>query len=435
MRMVAREGSVEVHRAVILPLCPLLGIMERDVTKEDPTVILPDHPIELLRAFVKLIYKGSTSMSDVVNIRSLLELMNSLGLNMPVNCLVVDREEVNEVETVGGKKHNGLEIIQVNNNSTPLPFHSDHSARRQSLEITPCPLSPIYRSQPDKHLSTPALTPQSKLRGKAASNKMEMKHQTSGQTDENKNINPRIHEVRTVEVKLECEEFIVKDVQPSTRKKRKWNRRRETLNIPLHSCEFCDFKCRFMKSLQEHCDKLHRDKYFKCCKCQFKASSFASLRDHKRKRHAGQGKFVCEVCGFGTKRKSELAWHKLNVHGAGDLQVMYDELFKNAGEGSLDLQDVGDKNNENLTLKVGLAYGIDETTSKETFNETSVLKASEEILNFEIDRRSTMDVGAWDSSMEGTGHSEEQTDVPEETKVDEPVGRFDQSRRKECKPS
>ena len=250
---------------------------------------------------------------------------------------------------------------------------------------------------------------------------MEMKHQTSGQTDENKNINPRIHEVRTVEVKLECEEFIVKDVQPSTRKKRKWNRSRETLNIPLHSCEFCDFKCRFMKSLQEHCDKLHRDKYFKCCKCQFKASSFASLRDHKRKRHAGQGKFVCEVCGFGTKRKRELAWHKLNVHGAGDLQVMYDELFKNAGEGSLDLQDVGDKNNENLTLKVGLAYGIDETTSKETFNETSVLKASEEILNFEIDRRSTMDVGAWDSSMEETGHSKEQTDLPEETKVDEPV--------------
>ena len=159
MRMVAREGSVEVHRAVILLLCPLLGIMERDVTKEDPTVILPDHPIELLRAFVKLIYKGSTSVSDVVNIRSLLELMNSLGLNMPVNCLVVDREEVNEVETVGGKKHNGLEIIQVNNNSTPLPFHSDPSARRQSLEITPCPLSPIYRSQPDKHLSTPVLTP------------------------------------------------------------------------------------------------------------------------------------------------------------------------------------------------------------------------------------------------------------------------------------
>ena len=39
MRLAGLEGeawdTVAVHRAVILPLCPLLNIMEKDVTKED----------------------------------------------------------------------------------------------------------------------------------------------------------------------------------------------------------------------------------------------------------------------------------------------------------------------------------------------------------------------------------------------------------------
>ena len=78
-----------------------------------------------------------------------------------------------------------------------------------------------FHSEPAKHhhINKPALSPQRKLRGKVASNKMEMKPtepETSEQIDENMNINPSTHEVRSVEVKLECEEFIVKDVKPST---------------------------------------------------------------------------------------------------------------------------------------------------------------------------------------------------------------------------
>ena len=63
-------------------------------------------------------------LSDVVTIRNLQELMTSLvGLNMPVNCLVMDRvrEEVSEVETVGCKKPNGLVIFEVTNNFIYLP--------------------------------------------------------------------------------------------------------------------------------------------------------------------------------------------------------------------------------------------------------------------------------------------------------------------------
>ena len=109
-------GPVAVHRAVILPPCPLLSIMEKDVIKEDLTFILPDHPLEFLGAFVKLVYKGSAATSEIVTIGNLLELMASLGLNMPVDRLMIVREEVNEIEIVGFKKRNGLEIIEVNDN-------------------------------------------------------------------------------------------------------------------------------------------------------------------------------------------------------------------------------------------------------------------------------------------------------------------------------
>ena len=165
--------SVAVHRAVILPLCPLLSIMEKDVTNEDPTFILPDHPLELLRAFVKLVYKGSAATSEIVTIGNLLELMASFGLNMPVDRLMIVREEVNEIEIVGFKKRNGLEIIEVNNNS-PLTLACERSVRR-SLEITPCLLEPPAKRslrRLSKAVKTSASTSKRKLRGQT-SQKME----------------------------------------------------------------------------------------------------------------------------------------------------------------------------------------------------------------------------------------------------------------------
>ena len=70
MRLMGREGDawncVAVHKAVILPLCPLLAIVEKDVIKEDPTIMLPDHPLEL-QAFVHLLYEGSAPTSDTVS--------------------------------------------------------------------------------------------------------------------------------------------------------------------------------------------------------------------------------------------------------------------------------------------------------------------------------------------------------------------------------
>ena len=78
--------------------------------------------------------------------------------------------------------------------------------------------------------------------------------------------------VPPVEVKIEYEEIAVEDVQPTVSRKRKYNRRREMLEVPAHACQFCDFKCRFLKNIQEHCNLVHSDTDFACDKCDYKAS-------------------------------------------------------------------------------------------------------------------------------------------------------------------
>merc|ERR1719318_1763571 len=154
--------------------------------------------------------------------------------------LMISREEVDEIEIVGFKKRNGLEIIEVNNNQTPLGrerallLPCEQSARRQSLEITPCLLQPpAKRRNISKALKTPASGSRRKLRGQT-SEKMENEiPNPSAEVDVDKDCNNETVSnelVAPIEVKLECEEFTVEDVQPS--KKRKWNRRRETLDIP-----------------------------------------------------------------------------------------------------------------------------------------------------------------------------------------------------------
>ena len=113
MQLVGREGeawgSVQVHRAVIMPLCPLIGILEKDVTEEDPKIILPQFPLELLQGFTNLIYTGSTPTTAVVTFNNILELMYSLGLFMPLDRLMVVKEESTVRDIVVIKKQGGLE--------------------------------------------------------------------------------------------------------------------------------------------------------------------------------------------------------------------------------------------------------------------------------------------------------------------------------------
>jgi len=108
LEMVGREcvgdteigwGSVMVHRAVILPLCPNLARLSLTTDgREDPKIIFSDVPLEVIKSFVQLIYTGSCTLSPVADVTSIWELMRSLGLVIPPDKLAVVNVEAEASE-------------------------------------------------------------------------------------------------------------------------------------------------------------------------------------------------------------------------------------------------------------------------------------------------------------------------------------------------
>ena len=282
MQLVGREGlgwgRVGVHRAVIVPLCPLIADAERDVTREDPVIILPQFSVELLQAFASLFYTGSAVITDVVTIGNLLELMESFGLKMPRDRLFVTREEFSDVQIVGFKNRSSLEIIQVNSATSHQTTPKSSAGRRRTLEITKTPQagSVDVKSMSSKIVQTPQklISSRQKKRWPSTRRKTRSGEEFLGVEsdveDENQSdvagVGVKVVE-QVLEIKLECEDGVdylydVGEVQ-STRK-RKWSRRSETLQKPTHQCNYCDYQCRFKKDLQEHCNLFHSDKEFAC---------------------------------------------------------------------------------------------------------------------------------------------------------------------------
>jgi len=294
MTLVVKEGEtwfrVAVHRAVIMPLCTLLREIEKDVNREDHTVILPDVPLELLEALIRLVYKGFAPLSEVVTVDSLLLLMRMLGLPMPAERMIVTREKVEEeVEIIGFKNLYGLEIFEtkagMERESLPT------TERRRSLEITPCGTSATQESK------------KRRSRRQVPSRSSKSRDFSRSTSDLNDNLKPNAESGEAVEginvsmmplqVKLECED--VEDI--SQRSSRKIHReecevsdiaakkRRRKSTIPTLACELCDFKCRFVKDMQKHYDENHCNNENLCTICGFKASTIGGLRVHSARKH------------------------------------------------------------------------------------------------------------------------------------------------------
>ena len=75
-------GSVMVHKAVILALFPNLARLTQmeDGRLDDTKIIFTEYPLDVIKSFVQLIYTGSCFLSPVANMKSILELIGSLGI-------------------------------------------------------------------------------------------------------------------------------------------------------------------------------------------------------------------------------------------------------------------------------------------------------------------------------------------------------------------
>jgi len=181
--------------------------------------------------------------------------------------------------------------------------------RQNSLEITPCGTSATRGNKKRGQRGQEARFRRQVL-GRSAKH-IEASRSTS---PGNKNLildseiekdveNSNVSMMPLEEVKLECEE--VEDVEisqcysrkrvkrardecevsDSATKKKRFSRRRDSIDIPELACELCDFKCRFVKDMQKHYDEKHCSNDIMCALCGFKASTVGGLRVHSARKH------------------------------------------------------------------------------------------------------------------------------------------------------
>jgi len=86
---------VRVHRAVFLTLCQYLPKSLHEL--DDPLVVLPDTPIQVIRSLVQLLYTGVCSLTPQAETVAVIDLAHSLGLfiRVDVNSLAGNKESEN----------------------------------------------------------------------------------------------------------------------------------------------------------------------------------------------------------------------------------------------------------------------------------------------------------------------------------------------------
>ena len=75
--------QVKVHQAVILPLCKVLSLAAANLSQEEPVVILPDTPVEIISSLVKIIYDGGPTEVEGDKVIEILKVMKNVGLPLP----------------------------------------------------------------------------------------------------------------------------------------------------------------------------------------------------------------------------------------------------------------------------------------------------------------------------------------------------------------
>jgi len=98
--------SVKVHRAVFLTLCHYLPKALHDL--DDPIVVFPDVPIEVIRSLVQLLYTGVCSLTPKAETVAIMDLAHSLGLFIKV---VVNSLPGNEESEIDQRSNNANEAL------------------------------------------------------------------------------------------------------------------------------------------------------------------------------------------------------------------------------------------------------------------------------------------------------------------------------------
>eukprot|EP00092_Neocalanus_flemingeri_P021989 GFUD01023847.1.p1 GENE.GFUD01023847.1~~GFUD01023847.1.p1 ORF type:complete len:501 (+),score=134.00 GFUD01023847.1:149-1651(+) len=382
LEMVGREcvgdtetgwGSVMVHRAVVLPLLPHLAVLSQasgGMGDSDSKVVFAEVPLEVIKAVVQLLYTGQCTLSPVSDVKSIWDMMNSLGLVMQP-----DRMEVVKGPQKGPEVYSkyivrriesgaiGQESVQTQRESLMNETiedvlrmanrfaeetakeangeNQDEPDKEKYFECDVCKKVVAKKCNLVRHMMThqgikfscsecdssysreEKLVDHQKKKHNYVKEKIsELKHARS-KSFQGKLRNTTTKELTDESVStLKC--FPV-DGNEAVKKSKALVIKDENLNVlqrvvrnksdePTFTCEHCDYKFRFYSQLLEHSGAIHKEQMFSCENCDFESKNLLCIKKHKKRVHFGAGKYSCDHCEFKAVSSIKIKWHKKFHH-------------------------------------------------------------------------------------------------------------------------
>eukprot|EP00092_Neocalanus_flemingeri_P107490 GFUD01137958.1.p1 GENE.GFUD01137958.1~~GFUD01137958.1.p1 ORF type:complete len:461 (-),score=129.64 GFUD01137958.1:84-1466(-) len=342
LEMVGREcegdtetgwGSVMVHRAVVLPLLPHLAVLSQaSGGMDDSKVVFDDVPLEVIKAVVQLLYTGQCNLSPVSDVKSIWDMMNSLGL-----VIKPDRMEVVEgLEVIVSRRESGAilqENVQTQRESLMNETIEDvlRKANKFADETTK-EANCLNQDEPDKGKYLECDVCKKVVARKCNLVRHMMTHQgikfncsecNSSYSREEKLVDHQKNKHNYVRKKIsELKDAKSKSLpgklQYATTKVAT-DKSVSQLNLVVKdkltfTCEHCDDKFRFYSQLLEHSRAIHNEQMFSWENCDFKSKNLLCIKKHKKRLHFGAGKYNCDNCEFKAQNPLKLKFHKKFHH-------------------------------------------------------------------------------------------------------------------------
>eukprot|EP00092_Neocalanus_flemingeri_P093847 GFUD01119315.1.p1 GENE.GFUD01119315.1~~GFUD01119315.1.p1 ORF type:complete len:494 (+),score=143.31 GFUD01119315.1:154-1635(+) len=375
LEMVGREcvgdtetgwGSVMVHRAVVLPLLPHLAVLSQasgGMGDSDSKVVFAEVPLEVIKAVVQLLYTGQCTLSPVSDVKSIWDMMNSLGLVMQP-----DRMEVVKGPQKGPEVYSkyivrriesgaiGQESVQTQRESLMNETiedvlrmanrfaeetakeangeNQDEPDKEKYFECDVCKKVVAKKCNLVRHMMThqgikfscsecdSSYSREEKLvdhqknkhkKKKISESKDAKSKSLPGKLQNTMTKGPTDESVPTLdsdEAVKKSDDLVIKDENFNILQRVVRNKSDKL----TFTCEHCGDKFRFYSHLLEHSRAIHNEQMFSCENCDFKFKNLSSIKKHKKRVHFGAGKYSCDYCEFKAQNPLKLKFHKKFHH-------------------------------------------------------------------------------------------------------------------------
>jgi len=308
-------GSIKLHKAVVMHICPFLWTMMLNVPEFEAKLVFPDISLEVIKAFVDLIYHGECKLSSKCDVHAIMNFSHILGLMIPPERFQVTDAEVKALSKAPSKCV-----------SIKVPVSSQLTGNDENRNKG----LPETKAVKEGVIDLSGFDFEDQCSGgveKTGEDLIKMTLRCASESDPSvvasKQRYPATHFITSPGKALH-----LASMKSSINKQSK--AKKSTLKL---SCQHCQFKCYHYVRLIKHCNSLHPNSTFVCDKCSFQTSKIVQLQRHNREVHLGKGDIICSICGFKALNNQKLESHMRYLH-----TIKTKKMFKRIGKTKVNTQ-------------------------------------------------------------------------------------------------